>query len=233
MIGTMISVIIPTLNAQVGLARTLAALVPAAIDGFVSEVIVADGGSSDATAEIADDAGAEVIHCEKGRGCQLATGAQAAKGRWLLFLHADTILEPGWEPEAYQHIRDVENGDKSDTAAAFRFALDDRGKRAAYLQWMVGLRCRILKLPYGDQGLLISRRLYDEIGGFKPVSLMEDVDLIRRLGRRRITMFRSAAVTSAERYRQEGYGRRVMRNLACLSLYYLWVPPQVLARIYG
>lgn len=233
MISAMISVVIPTLNAQMDLTRTLASLVSAAIDGFVTEVIVADGGSSDATVKIADDAGADIVHCEKGRGVQLAIGAKAAKGRWLLFLHADTVLQPGWEMEAHRHIRDIEIGDKPDMAAAFRFVLDDHGKRAAYLQWMVGLRCRILKLPYGDQGLLISRRLYDEIGGFKPVSLMEDVDLVRRLGRRRITMFRTAAVTSAERYRQEGYGRRMIRNLACLGLYYLWIPHQMLARLYG
>jgi hypothetical protein len=88
-------------------------------------------------------------------------------------------------------------------------------------------------MPYGDQGLLISKRLYDRIGGFRPLTLMEDVDLVRRLGRRRIHLLRSRAVTSARRYRAEGYFRRMLRNLTCLSLYYLRVPTSVLTRLYG
>jgi rSAM/selenodomain-associated transferase 2 len=233
MIPAMISVVIPTLNAQDELGPTLAALVPAAIEGLVREVVIADGGSSDATEKIADEAGARLVHCQAGRGQQLALGAREAKGRWLLFLHSDTVLQPGWEAEVFRHIQAVERVEAPDKAAAFRFSLDDDGLMPAYLQWAVGIRCRILKMPYGDQGLLISRRLYDEAGGFKPVALMEDVDLIRRIGRRRIAFFRAAAVTSARRYRAEGYLRRMLRNLACLSLYYLRIPPHVLARLYG
>ncbi len=230
----MISVVIPTLNAQSGLARTLTALVPAAIEGFVSEVIIVDGGSLDATADIADDAGARFIRsAEKGRGQQLGLGAREARGRWLLFLHSDTILQAGWEEAAFRHIQAVETGQTPDMAAAFRFALDDRGMFAAYLQGAVALRCRLMKMPYGDQGLLISRLLYDEVGGYKPLVLMEDVDLISRLGRSRVTILHAQAVTSAARYRAEGYGRRMIRNLACLFLYYLRVPPHVLARLYG
>ena len=229
----MITVVIPTLNAQAGLPRTLAALVPAAIDGVVRNVVIVDGGSTDATAEIADEAGAQLIRSEKGRGQQLALGARSANGRWLLFLHADTVLQPDWAEEAVGHISAIENNEMPDRAGAFRFALDDPGFFASCLQWIVGLRCRILKMPYGDQGLLISRQLYDEIGGFKPFALMEDVDLIRRLGRSRLTIFRSRAITSAQRYRREGYGRRIFRNLACLSLYYMRVPPHILARLYG
>jgi rSAM/selenodomain-associated transferase 2 len=215
------------------LARTLTALVPAAVDGLVREVIIADGGSSDTTAEIAEAAGADLIRVERGRGQQLAEGARRAKSHWLLFLHADTVLQPGWEAETAALIQAIEKGARHDTAAAFRFALDDRGVRAACLSAVVKLRCSLLRLPYGDQGLLISRRLYDEIGGFKPMTLMEDVDIVRRLGGRRLTFFRSQAVASARRYRAEGYLKRTFRNLACLSLYYLRVPPRVLARLYG
>lgn len=229
----MISVVIPTLNSQRSLPQTLAALVPAAMEGFVREVVIVDGGSNDATAEIAEDAGAEFVRSVKGRGQQLAKGARVARSDWLLFLHADTVLQNGWEAEAFRHIREVENGEKPEMAAAFRFALDDKGIGAAFLQWTVGVRCYLLKLPYGDQGLLISRRLYDEIGGFKDLVLMEDVDLIHRLGRRRITMLQSFAVTSASRYHTEGYGRRILRNFFCLSLYLLRVPSRVIARIYG
>jgi rSAM/selenodomain-associated transferase 2 len=233
MIAAMISVVIPTLNAQAELGRTLAALVPAAIEGLVREVVVVDGGSSDVTCKIVDEAGARLIQSEPGRGLQLAEGARQAKGRWLLFLHSDTVLQPGWEEEAFRHIQLVESVEEPDRAAAFRFALDDDGLMATYLRWAVGIRCRIFKMPYGDQGLLISRRLYDEVGGFRPLTLMEDVDLVRRIGRRRIAFFRSSAVTSARRYRKDGYLRRMLRNLACLGLYYLCVPPHVLARFYG
>ena len=94
-------------------------------------------------------------------------------------------------------------------------------------------RCRLLALPYGDQGLLIPRGLYEALGGFRPLPLMEDVDLVRRIGRRRLALLPVAAVTSAARYRRAGYGPRVLRNLACLSLYGLGVPPRVIARLYG
>ena len=233
MIRLMISVIVPTLNAEKSLTACLIALIPAAMDGFVREVIVVDGGSSDRTLDIADDAGARIIHAERGRGSQLHEGARDARSGWLLFLHADTVLEPGWEHETFRHIRLIEAGEQVDRAAAFRFALDDDGMLAAYLKAAVALRCRALKLPYGDQGLLISRALYDEIGGFKPLLLMEDVDIVRRLGRSRLTILRPKAVTSASRYRRDGYLKRMMRNTACLGLYYLRVPPRILARLYG
>jgi len=229
----MISVIVPTLNAEADLPRTLAALVPAAIDGIVREVIIVDGGSTDATSRIAEATGAHFIAAEQGRGQQLATGATAAKGPWLLFLHADTTLDGGWEQEALELMRAVELGAREDTAAVFRYALDDRGLWPAYLSAVVRLRCLILRIPYGDQGLLISKRLYSSVGGFKPMTLMEDVDLVRRLGRRRVAFLRARAVTSARRYRREGYVRRMLRNLTCLGLYYLRVPPRVLTRIYG
>ena len=130
-------------------------------------------------------------------------------------------------------MRAVELGAREDTAAVFRYALDDRGLWPAYLSAVVRLRCLIMRMPYGDQGLLMSKRLYSGVGGFKPMTLMEDVDLIRRLGRGRVAFLRSRAVTSARRYRSEGYLRRMTRNLACLGLYYMRVPPRVLARLYG
>ena len=228
----MISVVIPTLNAQADLARTLAALVPGVVDGAVGEVIIADGGSTDDTPQIAEAVGAKLVRAAKGRGPQLAAGGRAAKGAWLLFLHADTVLEHGWHLEATRFIEEAARGAQP-RAAAFRFALDDRGARPRFLEAMVSLRCALFRLPYGDQGLLISRTLYEEAGGYRPVELMEDVDLVRRLGRRRIAILRSRAVTSAQRYRRDGYIRRALRNMACLGLYYARVPPRVLARLYG
>jgi rSAM/selenodomain-associated transferase 2 len=229
----MISVIIPTLNAEAHLGATLGALVPAAVDALIREAIVVDGGSGDRTAAIVDAAGAELVRGSGGRGGQLAAGAARARFAWLLFLHADTLLEPGWEREAAQFMQRVDSGEQPVAAAAFRFALDDRGLKPRILERLVALRCAALRLPYGDQGLLIPKRLYEEIGGYRPLPLMEDVELVRRLGRRRICMLHARAVTSAERYRRDGYVRRTARNLACLALYALRVPAHVISRVYG
>ena len=229
----MISVVIPVLNAEASLAATLTALVPAAVEGLVREVIVVDGGSADRSIEIADQAGADVVRSRPGRGAQLAAGAAAARGPWLLFLHADTVLAAGWERDASAFIERVGLGQRPEAAAAFRFALDDLGFKPRLLEALVGLRCAVLRLPYGDQGLLISRRHYERIGGYRDMPLMEDVDIVRRLRREETIILRTPAVTSAIRYRRDGYILRPLRNLACLALFYLRVPPRVIARIYG
>ena len=228
----MISVVIPTLNAERALVPTLSALGPAAVRGLVREVIIADGGSADATSEVAEAAGAEFLRADRGRGAQMAAGARTARSEWLLFLHADTVLEQGWECEVEKFIERVSLGQRRDSAAAFRFALDDFGYKPRILESLVALRCMLFRLPYGDQGLLISRRLYQSLGGFRPLPLMEDVDIAHRLGRRRLTVLRSCALTSAVKYRDQGYFRRAMRNLSCLTLYYMRVPPRLLVRYY-
>lgn len=229
----MISVVIPTLNAEASLAASLSELVPATVDGLVREVIIVDGGSADRTLRIADQSGARIIKSPPGRGRQLQAGAQAARFDWLLFLHADTMLAPGWEREVGTFIERVDLGRRPETAAVFRFALDDIGFMPRLVEWGVAMRTNMLRLPYGDQGLLLPRRLYTSIGGFRDMPLMEDVDIIRRLGRSRTTVLRTTAVTSAVRYKRDGYLRRIVRNLACLTLYFFRIPPHVIARIYG
>lgn len=219
-----LSVIIPTLNAATTLGATLISL------DAVPEVIVVDGGSSDTTCALARQAGARVVASEKGRGCQLATGADAASGDWFLFLHADTTLEGGW-----RRVVDAFTGDPANErrAAAFRFALDDASPQAKRLERQVAWRAGTLGLPYGDQGLLISRDFYQTLGGFRALPLMEDVDMVRRIGRRRLIMLPVAARTSAKRWRDEGWVNRSLRNVTCLSLYSLGVPPRLLQWIYG
>jgi rSAM/selenodomain-associated transferase 2 len=228
----LLSVIIPTLNAERTLADTLTALIPATIEGVVNEVIIADGGSTDMTLEIADGAGATIVRTEKGRGQQMHIGAKAARQTWLLFLHADTVLDPGWSSAAVAFIDAVDSGKRQPGAAAFKFRLDDDGLGAGLVEFGVGLRCCLFRLPYGDQGLLIPKRLYDELGGFKMISLFEDVDIVRRLGRSRIRMLRPAAVTSALKYREEGYAARVLRNWACLAMYFVGVPVGRIEKFY-
>jgi rSAM/selenodomain-associated transferase 2 len=224
----MLSIIIPTLDAGRTLADTLAALEEGRRARLVAEVVVSDGGSRDGTVTIAREAGALVVAAPRGRGAQLAAGAAAASQDWLLFLHADTRPSPGW-PEA---VRRFCMAPGTASAGYFRFALDDQGNAARRIEALVRLRCRALALPYGDQGLLISRALYAAVGGYRPLPLMEDVDLVRRLGRRRLRALPHAAVTSADRYRRDGWWRRPLRNLLCLTLYALGVPPARIARLY-
>jgi rSAM/selenodomain-associated transferase 2 len=194
------------------------------------EVVVVDGGSCDETVSLAHAAGARVIEAARGRGTQLAAGANAASSDWLLFLHADCRLEAGWEASV-RAFCDAPHADGR--AGYFDFALDDPAPWARRMERIVAWRCRNLALPYGDQGLLIARSLYEMVGGFAPLPLMEDVDLVRRLGRRRLAPIGSRCIASARRYRRDGYGRRALRNLFCLSLYFAGVAPHRIARIYG
>lgn len=219
-----LSVVIPALNAADGLPATLAAL------DSVDEIIVVDGGSRDGTGALARTLGARVIEAAPGRGGQLAAGASAATADWLLFLHADTVLASGWRQAVERHLS---RPDGAERAACFRFALDDDSPQARRLERWVAWRVATLALPYGDQGLLIHRTLYDRVGGYRPLPLMEDVDLVRRLGRRRLTVLDASAVTSARRWRQGGWLARSARNLLCLTLFYLGVPAERIARLYG
>ena len=130
-------------------------------------------------------------------------------------------------------MQTVDLGEQPQAAGVFRFALDDSGLTARFLEAVVHWRNLIFNLPYGDQGLLIPRSLYDVVGGFPPLALMEDVAMVRRLGRGRIVRLRAKALTSARRYRRDGYARRMARNLSCLTLFYLRVPARYLVRLYG
>jgi len=224
----MLSVVIPTLNAAVTLPATLAAV--AGMDGLVSEIVVSDGGSSDTTRDVAQSAGCRVIVAPRGRGAQLAAGAAATTGEWLLFLHADTRLEPGWPAAVRAFCTTAANQDR---AGYFRFALADDTPAARRLETLVRWRCRALALPYGDQGLLLRRATYRALGGFAPLPLMEDVDLVRRLGRSRLVELPATAITSAARYRRDGYWARPLRNLVCLGLYFAGLPPERLVKLYG
>ncbi len=219
-----LSAVIPTLNEADRLPACLASL-----RGAVAEILVADGGSTDSTAGIAAHCGARVITSARGRGAQLAAGAEAARGEWLLFLHGDTALEPEWAAAAGRFMADPGNAGR---AAYFTFALGDPAPAARRLERLVAWRCRALGLPYGDQGLLITRDHYRRVGGYRPMPLMEDVDLVRRIGRRNLAALPARAITAADRWRRQGWLLRSTRNLACLTLYFLGVPPRALLRLY-
>jgi len=225
-----LSVVIPALEAAAAITGCLASLEEARAAFGRLEVIVVDGGSRDGTLGRAAASGARVIAAPRGRGRQLAAGAAMADGQWLLFLHADTRLAPGWASEAAGFANDPAN---AGCAAVFRFALDHQAAPARRVERLVALRCRLLALPYGDQGLLLARPTYHDLGGFRHLPLMEDVDIVRRIGRRRLRYLRAAAITSACRYRDAGYLGRGLRNFLCLGLYFLGVPPAFIQRLYG
>lgn len=220
-----LSAVIPVLNAAAELSRTLTALADSALIG---EIVVVDGGSRDDSIAVARAAGARVIDAPRGRGSQLAAGAAAATGEWLLFLHADCRPLPGWEEAVRAFI-----AGSPGKAGYFVLALDDAAPAARRLERIVAWRCRALALPYGDQGLLIRHGLYDTVGGYAALPLMEDVDMVRRLGRARLAPIGATMLASARRYRRDGYRLRAWRNLLCLALYFAGVPPERIARIYG
>lgn len=216
----MISVIVPALDAADDLPETLASVADA------EEVLVVDGGSSDATCALAESGGARILRSPRGRGVQLAAGAAEAGGDWLLFLHADTRLARGWRAAAERHIARLPG-----RPACFRFRLADPARRGRLVEAGVALRVRLFGLPYGDQGLLVRRSLYEAAGGFRPLPLMEDVDLLRRLPRP--VLLEAEAVTSAIRWRRDGWARRSLRNLLCLAAWRAGLPAGWIARVYG
>ena len=223
-----LSVIIPALDAAAALGDVIDQLTCGG--AAPGEIIVVDGGSADGTADVARSRGATVISAPRGRGIQMTAGAAAAKGDWLLFLHADSVPGPAWR----EAVADLVSGPDADRrAGVFRLRLDDPAPWARCVEWGARNRSRLFGLPYGDQGLLISVDFYESLGGFRPIAIMEDVDMVRRIGRRRLVTLDCDARTSAVRYRRAGYGIRVVRNAFCLACYFCGVPPSLIARMYG
>lgn len=221
-----ISIIIPTLDAEDQLPGCLAALMEGLSAGLIRELIVTDGGSVDATCRIADAAGAVVVSGPATRGGQLRSGVERARGRWLLVLHADTWLEPGWAAAVGEHLQ---NGQGA--CAYFRLAFRARGLMPAWVAGWANLRSYLFGLPFGDQGLLVPRPAYDLAGGYPDQPLMEDVALIRALPRP-IVALRARAFTGAERYQQSGWLRRGAANLWTQARYFCGADPDALAAAY-
>ncbi len=164
----------------------------------------------------------------RGRGPQLAQGAAELTpiqkdDEWLLFLHADTVLQQGWEQEVARFVSSA----SINQAAYFKFRLAEKAWQARLIELGVGIRCRFFQMPYGDQGLLISRKFYDALGGFAPMPLFEDVDIITKIKKSgRLRPLQSIALTSDARYKQDGYFTRVRKNFSCIISYYQGVAPE-------
>ncbi|MEO0466526.1 MAG: TIGR04283 family arsenosugar biosynthesis glycosyltransferase [Pseudomonadota bacterium] len=223
-----LSVIIPAFNAARELPLCLDSLMPGLAASLIREVILVDGGSSDESTRMADAAGCTVIASDRGRAKQQIAGAEAARGDWLLFLHADTALSPDWVERAGHHIEQ-----RPGKAACFTLAYRSDASEAKWLAGRANRRTRWLGLPYGDQGLLISRALYEQVGGYPDVPLMEDVAIIRAIGKRRITLLSAEARTSAEKYERDGWRKRAYGNAWLITRYLLGADPEDLAKRYS
>ena len=223
-----ISIVIPVLNDAAQLQELLQGL-PAPTQGWAHEVIVVDGGADPVLDAVR--ARFEQVRwsaAPAGRGGQMNHGASLARGRWLLFVHADTRLPAGWDAEVAKAdaVADVVGG-------SFRFTLDAPEWQARVLERGVLWRVRWLNAPYGDQALFARRDVFEAIGGYRPWPLMEDVDLIRRLGRSgRLRHSDLPVRVSARRWRRDGWFRRSVQNVGLVTLYLAGVSPERLARVY-
>lgn len=191
-----------------------------------AELIVADGGSRDATVRLAQAHGARVVASAPGRAQQMNAGAVSAEGDVLVFLHADTELPDRFENEVRAALADPRVA-----GGAFRFALDAPGRRYRMLERLVGWRARGLGLPYGDQALFVRADVFRGLGGFPEVELLEDVALVRAIRRRgRLVITRSAARTSARLWREAGFARVTIANLLTVLAYFAGVSTARIAR---
>jgi len=189
----MLSVIIPTLNSERALVPTLAMLVPGAMNGFVREVLVCDGGSTDATLEVADAAGCTVLASPGPLATRLQAAAKAARSPWLLFLRPGTVLEATWLDEAARFVEEVEQAGDAGSAAVFRRSVSARAAYPSVREALSLLGFGLFGRAHPDQGLLIRATLYRDIGGHREGAADPEADLLVRLGRRRTVMMRSGA----------------------------------------
>ncbi|HIK03962.1 MAG TPA: TIGR04283 family arsenosugar biosynthesis glycosyltransferase [Trichormus sp. M33_DOE_039] len=222
--STKISIIIPTLNEAANIKQAIATTQPSTN----IEVIVVDAGSQDYTVAIADSLGIKVILSTPGRAVQMNAGAAAANGEILLFLHADTHLPLGFDDmirTSLQQPRIV--------AGAFTLQIAAPLLALRLVEWGVKWRSHFLQIPYGDQAIFITKAIFQEMGGFPELPIMEDFELIRRLKRiGKIAILPTPVVTSARRWLKKGIFQTTLINQIVIIGYLFGVPPQRLRNWY-
>jgi rSAM/selenodomain-associated transferase 2 len=221
------TIVIPVLNDTVALAGTLAALHA----GFAVEIIVVDAGEPEDPAMAVLQArfpSVTWVRSVSGRARQMNEGARRAHGRWLVFLHADTRLGE----ESLEAIRRLDE-EPAVVGGSFRFVLDSPARQARWIEFGVRLRVRLFDLPFGDQALFARRTVFESLGGYTELPLMEDVEFVRRLRRcGRLAHLDTPAITSARRWERDGWCRRTVDNTVLTVLYFAGQPPDNLARRY-
>jgi len=222
-----ISIIIPTLNeeSEVEHWRELRGH---SDDGGVCEIIIVDGGSSDQTVALARAQGFRVESRPPGRGAQFNHGARLARGKVLLFLHADTRMPPGFAGLIRQCLNETDA-----LAGAFSLAIDQAGLRLKLVAHCANLRSRLFQLPYGDQAIFIRRDDFRRLGGFPEIPVMEDFIFIRQAGKKgRVATLPQAVITSARRWQRLGVLRTTLINQLVILGFYAGVPLHRLASLY-
>jgi rSAM/selenodomain-associated transferase 2 len=224
---TPITVVIPVFNDT----AALASLLPALSGDPALEIIVVDGSEeSDPALDVLRErhSGVRWMRSAPGRGAQMNHGARHARGRWLVFLHSDTRLGVSWI-DVLRHLDEQPRI----VGGSFRFALDSPARWARWIEWGVRIRVRLFDLAYGDQALFVRRIVFEELGGYRELPLMEDVDFIRRLRRHgQLEHADVPAITSARRWEQDGWFRRTLDNALLVALFLAGSSPERLARRY-
>ena len=219
-----ISIIIPTRNE----AESLGSILPQLVATPGAEVLIVDGGSTDNTVALARSMGLQVLSADTGKAAQMNTGAEAARGGILLFLHGDTRLAPGFADLVHEALSQPDV-----IAGAFSLAIDGRGLGLRIIEWLANFRSRVMQMPYGDQAIFITAEMFSVVGGFPALPIMEDFELVRRLKRKgRIKILPLPATTSARRWLKLGVLRTTFINQVIVIAYLLGVSPQKLAAWY-
>ena len=218
--------IVPVLDEAGVLGATLDAIHRGAPE---AEIIVADGGSTDDTVQIAATRGARTLVAPRGRARQMIAGAAAASGEALVFVHADTLV-----PATFANDIITAFNDPHVVGGRFDVELQDSSLWSRVLGQLISWRSRMMRSATGDQAIFVRRDIFVAMGGFKEIELCEDVDFARRLKRRgEIACLRSRVVTSARRWRQNGVVRTVLRMWLIKSLFLAGVSPARLQRYYA
>jgi rSAM/selenodomain-associated transferase 2 len=232
-----ISIIIPVLNEEENIQVAIDSIFPS--DNM--EVIVVDGGSKDRTIEVVKELGVMLFHSRAGRANQMNLGAKNATGDILVFLHADTRLPTGFDDLIRTALGDVSQFRKADAprtnklpiAGAFALEIDDRSRRFRWVEWGVKYRSRFLKMPYGDQAIFLRAKVFDEIGGFPDLPIMEDFELMRRLQKLgSVAIIEQPVITSARRWLQQGIFKTTLINQLMILGYLMGVDLDRLVQLY-
>ena len=224
--GSSVAVVVPSFNEATRLPLLLADLAAGPAD-LIAELVVVDGGSRDGTPQLARQGGARVLHTQASRGWQLQCGVACTTAPWLLLLHADARLQPGWS-EALQRAMAA-----PEAAWAFDLAVEGPAPALRLLELAVRLRSQLRQLPYGDQGLLLPRTLLERAGGIPGLPLMEDLVLIQRLQRLApIHRLGCPLRVNGRRWRRHGVLGTAWRNARLRQAWRRGMSPQQLAERY-
>ena len=218
-----ITVILPTFNSSKNINKTLRN-----VNKYFKKIIIVDAESIDDTRKIAKKYNSKIYLSNPNRGKQLHIGAKVCDTDWFLFLHSDTLLGNNSYNEIKRFIK-INNKNK---AAYFKLKFNEKNIYALFIENLVYLRNIIFKLPYGDQGLLISKNLYNKIGGFKPMPIMEDIYIIRKIGYKNLYLMNGNIITDADKYIRQGWIKRPLLNLICLMLYFIGYDINKISKIY-